>query len=208
MTGIVIYIEGGGDSTNGKSQLRQGFDALLGRQKQAARAKRLRWDLVLCGGRNATFDAFQHRAQRATDEIVGLLVDAEDPVAAATPAGRAAHLAARDGWNTRWVTAEHVHLMTQCMESWLVADADALERFYGQRFNRNALPRRQDLDQELKQTVYQALESASRQTSKGAYGKIKHASQLLACVRPHTIAARCTSFRHFTEWLDAAIAAA
>ena len=54
MTGIAIYIEGGGDSSSGKAQLRMGFDALLHPQKNAARARKMGWKLVLCGGRNAT----------------------------------------------------------------------------------------------------------------------------------------------------------
>lgn len=81
MTGIAIYIEGGGDSRDSKAQLRQGFEALLEPQKHAARIRRLRWKLVLCGGRNATFDAFQHATATAGSEIVVLLVDAEAPVA-------------------------------------------------------------------------------------------------------------------------------
>jgi hypothetical protein len=52
VTSIAIYIEGGGDSTSSKAQLRQGFDALLAPQKDAARARKMHWKLVLCGGRN------------------------------------------------------------------------------------------------------------------------------------------------------------
>jgi hypothetical protein len=38
--------------------------------------------------------------------------------------------------------------------------------------------------------------------------RIKHAGELLKRVRPSVIAARCTSFRDFTTWLDASIAGA
>ena len=139
MTGIVIYVEGGGDSASGRAQLRQGFDVLLEPQKNAARARKMSWKLIPCGGRNATFDAFQHAAGTAESEIIVLLVDAEEPVATSTPTGRATHLAKRDGWGLDGVAAEQVHLMTQCMEAWIVADADTLAAFYGKDFHRGAL---------------------------------------------------------------------
>lgn len=208
MTSIAIYVEGGGDSANGAALLRQGFDALLEPQKNAARTRRMRWKLVLCGGRNATFDAFQHAANAASSDVVALLVDAEEPVASSTPAGRVDHLATRDGWNFANVAAERVHLMTQCMEAWIVADADALATFYGKQFHRGALPRRNVLDDEPKASVYDALEAATRNTQKGSYGKIKHASELLRRLRPAVVATRCASFQHFTSWLDAAISVA
>ena len=208
MTGIAIYIEGGGDSTSGKAQLRQGFDALLARQKNAARARKLHWKLVLCGGRNATFDAFQHATKTAVSEIVVLLVDAEDAVATSTPTGRATHLATRDGWNLEGVTAERIHLMTQCMEAWIVADAETLATFYGKDFRPGALPKRNVLDDEPKASLYTALEAATKHTQKGSYGKIKHASELLKRVRPTLVATRCTSFQDFAKGLDAAIAGA
>jgi len=208
VTSIALYIEGGGDSTSGKAQLRQGFDALLEPQKTAARARNIRWKLVLCGGRNATFDAFQHATASAVSEIVVLLVDAEEPVATATPTGRVAHLATRDGWNLDGIAAEQVHLMTQCMEAWIISDAETLAAFYGKDFHRGALPKRNVLDDEPKASLYAALEAATKHTQKGSYGKIMHASELLKRLKPAIVATRCTSFQDFTKSLDAAIAAA
>jgi hypothetical protein len=206
MTGIAIYIEGGGDSRDGKAALRLGFDVLLSPQKTAARTRGLRWRLVLCGGRNDTFNAFQHAARTERSELIGLLVDSEDPVENTTPTGRLAHLVNRDRWTMERAWAEHVHLMTQCMESWIVADAEMLTGFYGQNFNASTLPRRRVLDDEPKHSIYAGLESATRRTQKGSYGKIKHASELLTRIRPDVVAARCASFQRFAEWLTAAIA--
>jgi hypothetical protein len=208
VTSIAIYIEGGGDSTSGKAQLRQGFDALLESQKTAARARKMHWKLVLCGGRNSTYDAFQHATRTAKSEIVVLLVDAEAPVATSTPMGRATHLATRDGWNLAGIAAEQVHLMTQCMEAWIVADAEALAAFYGKSFHQGALPKRTLLDGEPKASLYAALDAATKHTQKGSYGKIQHASELLKRLEPTIVATRCTSFQDFTRWLDAAIAGA
>jgi hypothetical protein len=208
VTGIAIYIEGGGDSTSGKAQLRQGFDALLEPQKNAARVRKMHWKLVLCGGRNATFDAFGHATRTSGSEVVVLLVDAEGPVATSTPTGRSTHLATRDGWNLGGVAAERIHLMTQCMEAWIIADGEALAAFYGKHFHPGALPKRKVLDEEPKAALYAALEAATKATQKGSYGKIKHASEILKRINPAIVTARCTSFQDFTRWLDAAIAGA
>jgi len=94
------------------------------------------------------------------------------------------------------------------MEAWIIADAEALAGFYGQRFRPGGLPRRNLLDDEPKAAVYNALDQATRDTQKGSYGKIRHASELLRRLRPNIVAARCASFGHFTAWLDAAIAGA
>jgi hypothetical protein len=208
MTSIAIYVEGGGDSRDSKVALRQGFDALLDRQKNAARLGKMGWKLVLCGGRGTTFEAFQYATSDGPSDIVALLVDAERPVATATPDGRVTHLTTQDRWELGGVLAERVHLMTQCMEAWIIADAEQLAAYYGKAFRAGALPKRTVLDDEPKDSLYSALRAASKDTQKGAYSKIKHASELLKRVRPDKVAARCTSFQHFTGWLDAAIAGA
>jgi hypothetical protein len=64
------------------------------------------------------------------------------------------------------------------------------------------------LDDEPKVTVYAALGAATKATQKGSYGKLKHASELLKRLRPAIVATRCSSFQHFTTWLDAAITGA
>jgi len=204
--GIAIYVEGGGDGANGRAQLRLGFDTLLAPQKDAARARRLHWKLVPCGGRNAAFNAFRATIDQGAPAIAALLVDAEETVADASPDGRVAHLHKRDGWDFKGVNKERVHLMTQCMEAWIVADIAILGTFYGQGFLEGGLPKRMVLDDEPKAGLYAALEAATKSTRKGSYGKIKHASELLKLIRPATVAARCISFRGFTQWLDSAIA--
>lgn len=98
--------------------------------------------------------------------------------------------------------------MTQCMEAWIIADADMLAGYYGKAFRGAALPKRTVLDDEAKSSLYSALHAATKDTQKGTYSKIKHASELLKRVRPDVLAARCASFRHFTAWLDFAIAGA
>jgi hypothetical protein len=93
------------------------------------------------------------------------------------------------------------------MEIWIVADVDALSRFYGQGFAPNSLPRRVNLEEEPKVDVYNKLMRATRTTLKGAYGKSRHASQLLQSIDPTQVAARCPRFAILTSWLEETIVA-
>ena len=214
MKAIAIYAEGGGDHPG--PELRVGFDTLLKAQKEAARARRLRWSMVLCGGRQGTCDAFLDAVRTEPEVVNVLLVDSEGPVAAETgdtkkdAAKRRQHLKTRDGWNLDAVDAECIHLMVQCMEAWIVADPEALAAFYDQYFKANALPARQKLEEEPKQDLYYKLDKATgdKRLTKGRYGKIRHASELLKRIDPAKVAVRCPRFATFTHWLDATIAGA
>jgi len=184
---IAIYFEGGGNSAETKAALRQGMSSFLKPLVDLARKHGCRWTITPCGGRNQTKDAFTHALEREPEKFNLLLVDSENAV---TVLPRA-HLEDRAGWNLHDAQEEQVHLMAQCMETWLVADPEALADYYQQGFNRNALRTRENLEEEPKKQIYATLESATRQTQKGSYGKIKHASRLLALVDPKKVKTRC-----------------
>ena len=187
MSGVAIYMEGGGDGKGAKAALRQGMDALLRPLKEAARAKALRWQLVPCGGRDKAFHGFWSAAVNGDDTIVVLLVDAEGPVNGA----RRSHLESRDGWDIQFADEDTVHLMVQTMETWIVADPDALSTYYGQRFNGNVLPRAKNLEEVVKADVERALNQATKRTTKGRYHKIKHARDLLKRIEVERVKQRC-----------------
>ena len=140
MSGVAIYMEGGGNKGNGRTALRQGMDAFLDPLKEAARAKEIHWKLICCGSRNEAFRGFRNALRNGDDGIVVLLVDSEGLVQGAPRA----HLHARDRWELTGVEDTAVHLMVQTMETWIVADMDTLSGYYGQRFNQRALPRATD----------------------------------------------------------------
>ena len=91
------------------------------------------------------------------------------------------------------------------MEAWIVADPDKLEEFFKQKFKKGSLPKRLDLEGEPKPDLYEKLKNATKDTQKGEYGKIKHASKLLAMIDPEKIAKRCPRFSIFREWLTESI---
>jgi hypothetical protein len=208
MIEIAIYAEGGGDTAGQQAELRQGFDGLLDSIKSRARVRKIRWKLVCAGGRKQAYDAFMNALRTNPNAINVLLVDSETQVKANSTdisqdaTMRVEHLTKGDGWDLSTANPQTVHLMAQCMESWIIADADALQEFYGQRFLRNVLPLRNNLEDEPKKDVYYKLAKATRDTPKGEYGKIKHASQLLQKIDATKVAGRCPRFSKLTHWLE------
>ena len=80
------------------------------------------------------------------------------------------------------VSDDQCQLMVQLMESWLVADRDALRAFYGPGLNENPLPGLADVELIDKADVLGALEDATRRTQKGRYHKIRHGAKLMGRV--------------------------
>ena len=204
MSGVAIYMEGGGSGRAGKAALRAGMDTLLEPLKQAARNKSMRWKLVCCGPRDEAFRSLRNAVRNADGAIVLLLVDAEEPVAK----GPCEHLQARDKWDMTAVDAQCVHLMVQTMEAWIVADADALRRYYCKGFNAGVLPKAVDLESVAKREVEDCLRRATERTGKGRYQKIKHASDLLQRVDAEKVQARCRHCRRLFHELGRMIDAA
>ena len=206
MSSITIYLEGGGDGKNTKSALRQGMDMFLSPIKQLARAKSWRWKLVPCGGRQQTYDRFRTAATNIPMEgIVVLLVDAEGAVRGSTAR---AHLQTRDNWDLEFATDDMVHLMVQAMETWIVADPDALAVYYGQHFLAKALPATANLENIPKVDITDALDRATRRTQKGTYHKIRHASEILKRVDQQRVRQRCPACAGLFSTLGQAISAA
>ena len=214
MKNIAIFAEGGGNSFHQERELRRGFDVFLQSQKETARAKRIRWRLALSGGRRQTYDAFLNEIRQVDKEtLVVLLVDSEGAIPGEidnkdqNAVNRRNHLTERDGWDLKSVSPHQIHLMVQCMEAWIVSDPEALAAFYGKNFHQNKLPVRINLEEEPKDAIYDKLAQATRDTQKGEYGKIKHASKLLALIDSAKVAAKCPRFKTFTTWLTAQIEA-
>lgn len=162
MKSVRIYVEGGGPTEEFKSQLRVGLDQLFAAQKTSAQRRRMKWRVIPSGSRRQALEAFIDAWRNVDSEtIVVLLVDSEDPLPAEDPTDRdrnaqqrRSHLIQRDGWNElKEVSSPHVHLMVQCMEAWIVADPEALARFYDKGFHANRLPARRNLEDEPKTAI-------------------------------------------------------
>ena len=162
---ICIYIEGGGDNSTTKVSIRRGFSSFLKDLITIARRQKIKWRIFMCGARHNAYRNFMIALETYPNAFNVLLVDSEGPVRG-TPWE---HLQRRDGWRSQGVDDAQCHLMVQMMEAWFIADINALERFYGQGFNANAIPRNPNVEQSSKQQIESALKAATRGTKKGEY---------------------------------------
>ena len=74
--------------------------------------------------------------------------------------------------------------MVQAMESWFLADKEALTAYYGQGFRRQSLPANPNIEQIPKNDVLDGLQRATQGVSKGPYHKGKHGFEILARLDP------------------------
>ncbi len=196
MVSARIYLEGGGDSKDGKSRCREGFRKLLEKCGLGGRMPRL----VACGSRGSAYDAFKnsHRKVSGTD-YVALLIDSEDPLQDMDKTWD--HLKRRDSWERpQGAQDDQVLFMTTCMETWIVADLNALDAHFGQRFQPNALPPLHNVESRARGDVQMGLERATRDTA-GPYKKGPKSYEVLSKIDPDTIEPHLPSFRRTRKLL-------
>lgn len=200
MKEIRIYVEGGGDKDS-KARLREAFSRFLSEPRMRFESAGIKWRVIPCGSREDTYDAFVRGSREHQAARVLLLVDAERPLAGT----EREHLAEHDGWDLSFAAADRVHLMTQLMESWIIADPEALARFYGQGFAARSIPRRRNVEDVPKADVERALHDATRNTKHGTYHKTRHAPKLLESLDPALVRGRTPGCeRLFQHLLSAA----
>src|SRR5271157_3310107 len=192
---IRIYIEG-------DPALRPGFGQFLDRVRSLAREKRIRWDVVLCGGRDSSYDAFKTAIDTHANAFNILLVDSEGPVAK-TPW---LHLNDRDGWKRpAGISDERCQLMAQAMEAWFVADLTALKTYYGKGFNEKPIPKRHNVEEIDRERLVNALIQASKNSSKGSYHKVRHGGRILAYLNEAAVRTRAPHYNRLVTLLEGLI---
>jgi hypothetical protein len=141
--------------------------------------------IVASGSRQSAFEDFCHAAGERERGLPILLVDAEAPVAGEDPWD---HLHAHDGWaRPSGTDADRCHLMVAVMESWFLADGDALAEFFGNGFRVSALPANPQIEEIPKDQVLTGFARASRHASKGTYSKSGHSFRILARLDPRKV---------------------
>ncbi len=194
MVRVRIFIEGGGIASDEvfTEGWRRFFVAagLTGRMPRVVRGE----------GREQTFDKFKTALQRRRpDEIPILLVDSEERVASGQSAWE--HLRGQDNWNQPpGADDDRAYLMVQVMETWFLADQEALRHFFGPSLNENHFRQWPNLEALSRDTVYRALERATRDCQK-QYLKGKISFQLLGQIDPERVAAACPHARALLDYL-------
>jgi hypothetical protein len=158
---IRLYVEGGGDSKALRARCRRGFSEFIRKAGLGGRMPRI----VASGGRRAAYDRFRTACEhRANGGAPMLLIDAEGPV---TSFDVWEHLSSCDGWQRPQGTRDNQgHLMIECMESWFLADRNAVETYFGPGFRGGALPRIVNIENVPRADVLEGLDRAARATKK------------------------------------------
>ena len=187
---IQLHIEGG-SSKNQDIDMRRAFRAFFGQLDQSARSQRSSLTLTLHGTRGAAYAQFCHALKREPETYHVLLIDSEDPVQHLGQCWR--HLREReaDGWERPDGAEEaQCQLMVETIESWLFADPDCLEAYYGTDFQKSSLPSRQNVEEIPKKEHLERLEAATRRTQKGVYHKTRHLPDLLRAISTQKVRGR------------------
>jgi hypothetical protein len=193
---VKLYVEGGGDSDATHTELRQAFTTLL----KAAGVQKLP-RVVACGGGPSTLDDFKNAVERSgSTERAFVLVDSESAVTEGDSVW--AHLDKEYGWKKPPEAEESTaFLMIQCMETWLIADLDAVIEYFKPHFNRKSIAAWPDLEAVPKKTIQAALGSA---TAGGrAYAKGKISFEILSTVEPAKLEAACPAAKRFFDAMRA-----
>lgn len=197
---VKLYVEGGGDRSELKTACRKGFSDFI---RNAGVNKMPR--IVACGARKSALERYQQAIQQG--ESAMLLVDSEAAIRELNQSGVTArwrpweHLKERDGWQRPQKAEDRdCHLMAQVMESWFLADRATLQKFFGQGFRSNALPGTPaDTETVAKESIFQGLGAATRDTKAKGYSKGSHSFELLGRISPALV---CGASPWAKRWID------
>jgi len=190
-----IYVEGGG-SRLADTLLREGFKCLANRHF-GRDCKELRF--IPSGNRSNTLENFYMKNIAGHSSKLAL-VDSDAPVPAEQSAAKFLHT--QPDCQVHATNQSNLFLMVQVMETWLVADREALAEFYGQHFRVGNLPQHAHLEAVPKDDVLRCLNHATRDTSKGPYHKVEHGLRLIARVDPAKLRAKCPRAEIFFKGLN------
>lgn len=191
-----VFVEGGGDSKLLKSCCREAVTKLLIKCGFSGRLPRI----VACGPRNTAFESFQTKFDQRSGDYSALLIDSEDIVDDIEQTWN--HLKKRDNWTRPdGATDNQVFLMTTCMETWVLADRPGLERYYGARLQKSALPSIVKLESKSREDMLTAIEQATK-TCDNAYTKNGRSFQALSNVDPVELRQVLPAFARMVRILD------
>ena len=174
VTEIRIYYEG-------DRLLKPGFHAFFITLRERAREKRCDFHLIAAKGTPDRDFQIAIKTHPAAWNI--LRKDSEGPDSGAL----SSFLCEHNKWDKSH--AESIFWMVEMMESWFHADKDALERFYGSKFKKNALRANPNVEKISKKDLENGLRAATQCTRKGDYydNKASHGSKLLELIDPELV---------------------
>jgi len=178
----------------GHSRLHSGFQNFLAEIRETARRRGVGWTLTMAQGQ-AVRD-FMKGLRTHPNAFHVLLIDSDGP-----PDGQLReNLHRRSDWSPlrgSTVSEEQEQWMVQVMESWFLADRDALRAYYRAQLRESALPQNPRIEQIPKQDVLEGLKRATG----GDYHKGADAPRILQLLRPDLVRERAPHCRTLFESL-------
>jgi hypothetical protein len=192
---VKVYVEGGGHTDAQHTQFRAGWTTFFTKAELKRRPQ-----TVCCGSRGRAFDRFRTAVQAEPDVVHLLLVDSEDTVAAGKSNWQ--HLKERndDKFDKPPAAgADDAHLMICAMETWFMADREALKTFFPG-LNENRLPAWKDLERVPKKDVDAALKGATKDCEQ-PYSKGRLSFVLLGKINPSEVERQCPAAKRLLDRL-------
>ncbi len=144
-----------------------------------------------------------------------VLVDSDHPIQESTPnwafleSLRDPNTPEKYQWTRRPADArdDDLHFMVCCMESWLLADPDAIATHYGHRYRVSSLPNPMHRNPESVGTdeSMRAIKQGATGYPNADYDKLKDGPAILERIDPKLLENRCPHARRFMEALTAAL---
>lgn len=196
---VKIYIEGGGDIDGQRERFRAAWVKFFKKSGLTNMPQ-----TVVCGSRTRAFDRFTTAVRHDADMLHLLLVDSEDGVKSGKSAWQ--HLKNRKDDNfdkPSKAGVKDAFLMICCMETWFLADRDALAAFFGQGFNGKAIPAWAKLEEVPKRDVIDALDRSTKACGPRQYAKGDLSFELLATINPTEVEQKCDEAKRLLNRLRA-----
>ncbi len=134
------------------------------------------------------------------EELPLLLVDSEEAFKDDTSVWQ--HLKLRDNWDKPAEASEqHAYLMVQVMETWFLADIEALRAYFGNNLKPDKIPAWTDLESVRKKVVFETLDRATAQCGEKRYAKGKISFELLSSINPQKVADKCPHGKRLLDFL-------
>lgn len=192
---VTLFVEGSRGSETLVRRFREGWSRFF-RAAGLRRPPRV----VPCGDRARAYRRFALAVEKDGPGRVSLmLMDSEGPVAAGQSVWR--HLRDKDGWSRPQGAGDSsAFMMTQLMETWLLADVPVMRRFFGNEFDAGAFARWPSLEDVPKTTVLDALGRATAKCGQ-PYAKGEVSFLLLSVIDPAAVEAACPHARKLFDRL-------
>jgi hypothetical protein len=187
---IHIFVEGGakGQDRAASAELRRAFSTFLTRLCPEIRARNIKLNTVIGGSTEQTCKIFTQENENSPEKFFILLVDSDVAVneteKSKTFLQNNPKLAKCD---LNAAEENQCHLMVQVMETWFLADIEALRNHFGKDFKETKLRKNKKIEEIAKDDVINSLKEATKDRKIGAYRKIKDGAKLLESIDPQKV---------------------